>query len=158
MRFSSIILGLAAVASAVDIRFFSGSKCGGGALVQCGNQPPNKCCQNSYKVNSVGVYAIPSNWKLVTRSYRNGNSCASGDKVHEFNSNGATWVCHGTQGIFNGDYRGAGYSFLNKRRATDTSDDQECAKPDTLFLEDGQKYNIAGLGDAETEEMVSCLA
>jgi hypothetical protein len=158
MHFSPLILPLATVASAIDIRFFSGMKCNVGAFRACGNINPESCCHIDHKANSVGFFAVPVNWHLVTRSYvdKKGTLCFGDDKANEFNSNGATTVCHGTSGIFPGNYRGAGYSFIDKRRATDTSDKQACVKPNLLVLEDGKKYKIDELDNDLTEHMVCC--
>jgi hypothetical protein len=156
MHFTPILLSLATAASAIDIRFFTGSKCNGGAELQCGGIGANTCCQIGYKVSSIGFFAIPTNWNVVTRSYVNGNACRGSDKANEFRNNGAATVCHGTQGLFAGNYRGGGYSFVSKRRAIDASDEEACVKPNLLVLEDGQKYKIDGLDDDVTEQMVYC--
>lgn len=106
--------------------------------------------------------AIPSTWHLVTRSYGALN-CPSNRKLNEFHSDGRTWVCHGSP---NGDvqYRGAGYSFVNKKRSENTNSDalegirsidQDCVGPDLVHLIDGRNYTVTNVEDNIVQEMVS---
>jgi hypothetical protein len=158
MQFPHLILPLAAVASAIDVRFSTAMHCGGGARLVCHNINPQQCCRIQVDANSVSFIAIATNWHLLTRAYREkqGTFCNSEDIMNSFTSNGATTVCHGTGGIFPGNYRGANYGFIDKRRATDTSDKKACVKPDLLVLADGQEYEIADLDDDVTAHMVCC--
>jgi hypothetical protein len=152
MHYSSIILGLAAAAAAIDIRHYDNeSHCNGGVWMQCTNIAANTCCSgsNAHRTASIGFSAIPSNWKVVTRSYDHVSLTCSGDRLlHEFNSNGATSTCHGAPNA-GATYGGGGYSFINGKRGAAAS----CVKPDTL-VKDGQKYAISDLDEDTLAQLV----
>jgi hypothetical protein len=160
MHYTYIVLGLVAAASAVDIRLYDNeSHCNGGVWTSCTNIAANTCCQgsNSHRTTAINFIAIPSNWRLVTRSYTSLN-CDRNSLSHEFFSNGATSVCHGGGWVANW-YGGGGYSFVSKKRTEEDSCDAiggSCArsqKPDIL-VKDGQKYAIADLDEATLEQLV----
>ena len=105
--------------------------------------------------------AIPKTWHIITRSY-SALSCPSNTKLQDFHSNGNDQVCHGSaKGEIR--YRGAGYSFVNKKRADNTnsndqeninSNDQDCVGPDLVHLIDGQNYTVTNVEDKIVQEMV----
>ncbi|KAK1993699.1 hypothetical protein LX36DRAFT_615465 [Colletotrichum falcatum] len=160
MYFSSLLLGLAATASAIDIRCHIGDNCAG-SWVACVNINPNVCCSFSSSANSgrssVSVAAIPSNWRIRTEAYTGGGCSYFGGQR---DSGGSTDVC--LPYTTRGDRTGGKYWFLNRKIADDHSCPAEqpgagkCeaeVKPDTLGLADGTEYNIAGLTDEKVQEL-----
>ncbi|KAL1591839.1 hypothetical protein SLS59_010017 [Nothophoma quercina] len=97
--------------------------------------------------------AIPTTWHLVTRTY-GALSCPANQKLNDFHSDGRASVCHGSpDGSV--QYRGAGYSFVNKKRAENTnSNDQDCVGPDLVHLIDGHNYTVTNVEDKIVQEMV----
>jgi hypothetical protein len=153
MRYS-IILALAAAASAIDIEWFGEAHCKDGYGLRCQAAAPNTCCsgQRAEGWAAVQFASVPSSWDVVSDAYaaeRCGDSL-----VNEFRSNGRTFVCHGD----NRNYKSAGYHFFSKKRGTyiDTRDasDEECIKPNQLFLADGTTYAISGLTDDQVSTLV----
>ncbi|WYZ42274.1 hypothetical protein EsH8_V_001169 [Colletotrichum jinshuiense] len=165
MYFSSLLLTLAATASAIDIRAHVGDGCVG-SYTACVNINPNVCCSFSSSVSSgrssIAVVAIPSNWRIRTESYTGGGCAATGGRR---DSAGSTTVC--LPYITRGDRTGGSYYFLSRKRANDESCPAEqpgagkceaVVKPDTLGLADGTEYNIAGLTDEKVQElMLTCM-
>ena len=111
---------------------------------------------------AMSFNAIPTTWHLVTRTYRALN-CPANQKLNDFHSDGRASVCHGSpDGSV--QYRGAGYSFVNKKRAENSnsndqenisSNDQDCVGPDLVHLIDGQNYTVTNVEDKIVQEMVS---
>jgi hypothetical protein len=101
---------------------------------------------------------MPSDWKLVTRSYKGNDRCQI--LVYALNANGAKDMCHGMGDAPFRQYHGGGYSFINtKRDMTDTCDGlggacSKSVKPDTLYLQDGQKYAITHIGEDVLDQLV----
>ncbi|KAK1976917.1 hypothetical protein LZ30DRAFT_636003 [Colletotrichum cereale] len=160
MYFFSLLLCLAATASAIDIRAHSGDNCAGG-WVGCTNINPNVCCVFSSSASSgrasVAVVAIPSNWRIRTEAYTGGGCAFFGGQR---DSGGSTSVC--LPYTTRGDRTGGKYSFINRKRADDKSCPAEqpgagnceaVVKADTLGLSDGTEYNIAGLSDEKVQEL-----
>jgi hypothetical protein len=158
MQYLSISLALAAAASAIDIRAYHDiprfSHCEGQYLVSWLGVAANTCYSTSTSMYAMKFDAIPSTWHLVTRSYGALN-CPSNQKLNEFHSDGRTWVCHGSpDGSV--QYRGAGYSFVNKKRSDDAnSNDQDCVGPDLVHLIDGRNYTVTNVEAKIVQEMVS---
>jgi hypothetical protein len=152
MRYS-IVLALATAASAVNIEFFGESHCRNGAGVTCTNANPNFCCngQRAEGWAAVQFSGIPGGWDLVTDAYA-GDNCVA--LVNEFRSEGREFVCHGD----NRNYKSGGYHFFSKKRGTYVNNrnasDEECVRPDQLFLADRTTYDISGLTDNQVEELV----
>ncbi|KAI8175814.1 hypothetical protein K4K54_004980 [Colletotrichum sp. SAR 10_86] len=177
---SSILLGLAATASAIDIRAHIGSSCAG-AYVACVNINPNVCCSfsssGSSGRSSISVVAvretsfsqltkvselmngdqIPSNWRIRAEAYTGGGCSFTGG---QYDSNGGTTIC--LPYTTRGDRTGGKYWFLNRKRADDLSCPAEqpgagkceaVVKPDVLGLADGTAYNIADLADEKVQEL-----
>lgn len=154
MRYS-IILALAAAASAIDIEWFGEKHCRNGYGLRCQNVEPNSCCggQRSGGWAAVQFASIPRSWDVVSDAY-----AAEGCKelINEFRSNGEVFVCHGNAL----NYRSAKYHFFGKKRGAPvdalgaSNGDEECAKPNELFLADSTTYNITGLTDDQVDELV----
>jgi hypothetical protein len=153
MRYS-IILALATAVSAIDIEWFGESHCRDGFGLRFQNANPNICYpgQRSDGWAAVQFANIHSDWDIVTDAYAADN-CGN-SLINEFRSNGNKYVCHGD----NRHYKGAGYHFFSKKRGTyiDTrnASDEECVKPNQLFLADGTTYAISGLTDDQITELV----
>jgi hypothetical protein len=151
-----ITLTLAAAASAIDIEWFGQENCRNGYGLMCRDVNPNACCngQRSGGWAAVQFANIPADWNVVTDAYSD-DYCAS--LVNEFRSNGNRFVCHGD----NKHYRSAGYHFFSKKRGTyidmRAASDEECVKPNELFLADGTTYAISGLADDQVAELV-CIS
>ncbi|KAK1702306.1 uncharacterized protein CLUP02_07094 [Colletotrichum lupini] len=160
MYFSSLLVVLAATASAIDIRAHVGDNCAGGS-VACTNINPNVCCSFSSSASSgrssIAVAAIPSNWRIRTEAYTGGGCSFFGGQR---DSGGSTSVC--LPYTTRGDRTGGQYWFLNRKRAVDESCPTEqpgagkceaVVKPDTLGLADGTEYDIVGLTDEKLQEL-----
>ncbi|EHL00657.1 hypothetical protein GLAREA_02918 [Glarea lozoyensis ATCC 20868] len=143
----TIILGLTASVSAIDVGLRSRSNCdsrGGGWL--CTNLNPNSCCGiSSGHVASIIFYAIPTEWSLELRGHDGGN-CNRLSTVDG--------IFGGTERCLNaGWYTGASYVFRSKRRTAQESACTSSVAPDVLFLADGQKYNIVNMDHGLIEEL-----
>ncbi|OAL05610.1 hypothetical protein IQ06DRAFT_342880 [Phaeosphaeriaceae sp. SRC1lsM3a] len=154
MRYS-IILALATVASAIDIEWFGEEHCRDGFGLRCQAVNPNDCCggQREGGWAAVQFANIPNNWDIITYAYGL-EDCLS--LLNEGRSNGQTFNCHGGKK----HYRSANYRFFSKKRGTHLdsrdSSDEECLKPNQLFLADKTTYNIADLADDQVEELWLC--
>ncbi|KAI8242818.1 hypothetical protein K4K57_012565 [Colletotrichum sp. SAR 10_99] len=158
---SSILLGLAATASAIDIRAHVGDNCAGG-YTACVGINPNVCCSFSSSASSgraklMDGEQIPSNWRIRAEAYTGGGCSFTGGQR---DSNGATTIC--LPYTTRGDRTGGKYWFLNRKRADDLSCPAEqpgagkceaVVKPDVLGLADGTAYNIADLADEKVQEL-----
>ncbi|KAJ0162424.1 putative secreted protein [Colletotrichum tanaceti] len=151
-----ITLGLAATASAIDVRAHDGDNCSGG-YIGCANINPNVCCTFTGAHASIAVAAIPSNWRIRTQAFTGGGCSFFGG---ERDSNGATYVC--LPYTTRGDRTGGKYFFIGRKRADDTSCPAEqpgvgkceaVVQADTLGLADGTEYSIAGLSEDKVQEL-----
>ncbi|KAL0936273.1 uncharacterized protein CTRU02_208488 [Colletotrichum truncatum] len=159
MYLPSLLLALAATASAIDIRAYTGDNCAGG-YVACVNINPNVCCSfssvESSVRSSIAMVAIPSSWNIRAESYTGGGCKTSGGLG---DSDGSATVCLPQKTW--GDRTGGKYWFPSRKRAdlscpADQPDAGKCeavVKPDTLGLADGTEYNIAGLSDEEIQKL-----
>ncbi|KAI8311000.1 hypothetical protein K4K59_007780 [Colletotrichum sp. SAR11_240] len=140
--------------SAINIRFHVGSSCGGNAVV-CTNINPNTCCGRSGGgiFPTVGFRGIPTNRNLECMGHSGGN-CNNLREVQP--ARNTNFICLYSGG-FSGGFFGGGYGFAARKRAEDDScSTGGCAnqvRPDTLLLEDGGKYDIAGLEGAPLTEL-----
>ena len=146
---SYLLLGLAATAAAIDIRFRYGDTTGncGGDYVACVNANPNFCCTSNDRYSGTVTFnAVPSDWTLTGSGYR-GRGC----EVRQFQAIGRGQdFCLGHVGP---SYSGAFYVFGAAKRA----ENQECEgeqRVNQLGLEDGTIYDIGDLSDDEIDEMV----
>ncbi|KAI3556187.1 hypothetical protein CABS03_00806 [Colletotrichum abscissum] len=154
MHFFKLITTLAAAVSvsAIDIQKHFGQNCGGNFRV-CRAIDPNRCCVGA-TAESVLFRYIPSNWRIETRGY-DGGDCRN--RRATILSAGATSVCMRSGGFL---FTGAGYGFVNRKRAPQEAGEETCAaaegegqeqkcessqEPDTLVLVDGSEYNLVGL-------------
>ncbi|KAG8664884.1 hypothetical protein FPOAC2_13786 [Fusarium poae] len=162
MHFSIVLLTLAATASAIDIRGWTGNSCIG-SYTACTGVNPNICCEFSQSSSSnrvsISVTAIPRSWRIQGNSWTGGRCRYIATSL---NSDGASEIC--LSYTSRGDRTGGSYTFLSRKRAEDEScpaeqpDGGRCeasVKPDILGLEDGTVYNIAGLTDEKVEELES---
>ncbi|RGP68821.1 hypothetical protein FSPOR_5027 [Fusarium sporotrichioides] len=160
MYFSTLLLTLAATASAVDIRAYLDTGCNG-AWIGCAGLNPSVCCVFSDSPNSgrlsVSVNAIPSSWRIRGEAYT-GGGCSS--RVSDLDSNGNTDICmtYSTRG----DRTGGKYFFVGRKRADDESCPAEQSgggkceagvEPNVLGLADGTVYSIADLTDEKVQEL-----
>ncbi|CAN9117212.1 unnamed protein product [Alternaria alternata] len=150
MQYLNIILALTAAVSAIDIRAHNESHCKG-VTSTYKNAQPDRCYAGGGVSYAWSFVAIPTNWKLSTRSHQGGN-CK--ELVHTFNSNGKDSVCHGAP-VNNVLYTGAGYGFINKKRSENIAlDSEDCVwKPDLLTLEDGTTYTLTDV-EEETAKII----
>jgi hypothetical protein len=73
MHFSTTLLGLATLATAIDVSLWDGSNCGGSGIVWR-NVDPNVCCAwNNDLHQSARWEAIPVSWHLNVSAYRRNN-------------------------------------------------------------------------------------
>jgi hypothetical protein len=156
MHLSAVLLGLVASAAAIDVEFYGGSNCGGGAHTKCVGLAPNVCCAAS--APSIAYRYVPRDWTLNAEGY-SGGGCRTLVWRTEFR--GQDYACMGVAS--REFYSGSFYWFVNRRRGVEESGNRNCTetvKPDTLVLADGvTEYSIVGLDDAKVEELVSscCL-
>ena len=157
---SSVLVALAATVSAIDIRGFGPDGCNGGYR-QCGGINPNVCCVFSSSrtsgLASIGIAAIPTNWRIRTEAYTEGGCNAFGGQR---DSNGAGFVC--LPYTTRGDRTGGKYWFLNRKRTPDQTCPAEqpgaekctsSVKYDTVGLADGTEFNITGLSEEKVAEL-----
>jgi hypothetical protein len=154
MQYLSNVLALAAVVSAIDLQGHLESHCRDGATVTWQNIQPNQCHSKGGYFHAVSFNAIPRDWRILTRGYRD-FSCSSNYLKFQANSNGKDWICLGDD--YNRFAYGSGsYSFVNKKESeADNVESQECRKPDLLTLNDGQSYTLGGVPDEIVQAMVS---
>lgn len=155
MLYSTIILTLAAAASAIDIRFFSEAHCRNSIGYSCTNVGPNSCCngQRSNGWAALSVSSIPTNWDVLTRAYT-AEGCADKDLLNQFRSESRSELCHGdNRGYKSGNYRFAGKKIRGISDARDVVS-EDCVEPDTLYFADDSSYNISGLTGAQVDELV----
>ncbi|KAI8296446.1 hypothetical protein K4K56_003652 [Colletotrichum sp. SAR 10_98] len=137
----------AASVSAINIHLHVGGGRGGNTVV-CTNINPNTCCglSGGDSFPTAGFRGIPTNWNLECMGH-SGDNCNNLREVQP--ARDTNFVCL---------YSGGGYGFAARKRAEDSSSSTGgCAnqvKPDTLLLEDGGKYDIAGLEGAPLTELV----
>lgn len=176
MQFLTIILGLTASISAIDVSLRVRSNCdsrsGGytctnvdpnvnilsfhksGTLLNhtFSKLPPQRCCgvpSGSYA--SVVFYAVPTNWFLELRGHE-GSNCNILKTIDTLF--GGTEKC-----LNSGPYTGGGYGFRSKKReaqegaCSSTSENCTPIMPDVLFLGDGQKYNIIDMDHGLIEKL-----
>lgn len=178
MKLLTIILGLTASVSAIDVGLRNRNGCdsrsGGWVCTNLNpnvnilsfyipgtpfnhtisNVPPQVCCGiPTGSVGSIIFFAVPTSWFLELRGHE-GGSCGRVRTVETLS--GGTEKC-----LNSGPYTGAGYSFISgKREAQEgacSSTSETCTSskmPDALFLSDGQKYNIANMDPGLVEELV----
>ncbi|PVH82265.1 hypothetical protein DL98DRAFT_570534 [Cadophora sp. DSE1049] len=107
----------------------------------------HSCCGlPTGSVPSLGFRGIPTNWFLQVRGHEGGRCRLT--KTTE-TASFTNFKCLG-----NGPYTGAGYGFLSKKtvRGTEGVEGQEkekCTLPDQLVLEDGSKYSLLGMEEAQ---------
>jgi hypothetical protein len=66
---------------------------------------------------------------------------------------GTNFIC-----LLDGYYSGAGYSFNSRKRTPQPAPlGKECQRPDLLELEDGKKYDLVDLVDAQFDELVEIV-
>lgn len=179
MLFPQVLLGLAATAAAIDIRYHFTNNCGGN-FVECVNINPDRCCAAS--AVSLGFVAIPSNWRIRCRGWRGGN-CGGNPDATAYSA-GSTSVCIQSSGFL---YNSANYNFVNRRRAAaaaatlgeveegggqcsssggEGAEEEGAAavevgrkctsvqKPDALVLADGTRYSLVGLEGAPLDKLL----
>jgi hypothetical protein len=116
----------------------------------CTSIAADTCCHvGSSWASSIEFAAMPSSFKLVTRSYKGNERCQI--IVYSWNGNGVGNICRGMGDAPFRQYHGGGYSFINgkKRGGEETCQVrggacQKSVRPDTSYLKDGQGYGIAG--------------
>lgn len=160
MQLITSILALATVASAIDMLGHGDRHCNDWQEPTPNARwigiNPDRCYGTSEALDGISFRAIPKNWRIRTRGFRE-DGCHNLN--NEFSSDGRDTVCHGS-GDGNLPYRSGAYSFVNKKRSTDSSDlttdpTQDCLGPDILSLKDGQEYVVTGLADDIFSQMVS---
>ncbi|KAF1827980.1 hypothetical protein BDW02DRAFT_622723 [Decorospora gaudefroyi] len=153
MQYFTILLGLAASVSAIDIRMRDRGNCNG-AFLACRNINPNVCCGSGRQYASVGIVAIPASWSIEGRTYQ-GGGCTT--LTSSSPSAARTNFCMPFVST------GASYRFLNGRRRTiDVGSTEECTssvKPDSLVLGDEvTTFAIADMEDALIDELMDHAA
>ena len=160
MLFTTILLGLAATVSAIDIRLRELSGCGGN-YIACIGINPNTCCgRTNERFRAVGFVAIPTDWRIQVRAHSGGN-CAVLDSAQVIQ--GSTNACLSEPGGFS-RLSGGGYGFLNKRdtlqAAPEQCDAQTCTstvEPSVFVLGDeSAAWDITELSDEQLNKLV-CL-
>ncbi|KAF2678434.1 hypothetical protein K458DRAFT_463605 [Lentithecium fluviatile CBS 122367] len=158
MHYLSLILGLTAAASAIDVRIHFKADCTG-ASYECLGLQPNICCYAESGVYpTIGFYGVPPSWNIETRGYsRSGDNRCGNQRALE-NLSGGNFKC-----LRQGSFTGAGYGFRGKKRdvggcdAEGEAEGQTCTssrKADVLVLEDGVKYSLQGMEDKMIGELV----
>ncbi|KAF2196156.1 hypothetical protein GQ43DRAFT_476580 [Delitschia confertaspora ATCC 74209] len=151
MQFTTILLGLAASVSAIDIRLRAGSGCTGSYQACTGINPDTCCGKSNYRFTSVGYVAIPTDWRIQARAYSNGD-CSNLVGLQTIQR--TTNACINEPNSF-ATLSGGGYNFLNPNKRRTPIPMEQCdagrackfvAEPDTLVLEDDTKVDLATNG------------
>ncbi|KAM7200865.1 hypothetical protein V8F20_005107 [Naviculisporaceae sp. PSN 640] len=162
-----VLFGLVASVSAIDAYYHVGENCDGPSVV-CSNLNPGVCCTDGRtRADSIGYRGIPTNWVIAAKSY-GGSACDSSPAAREVSQN-TNFLCLRTR--FGNTVGATRYDFgANSKRRDDFSvSDNACLpgggdaeteactssqKPDQLVLEDGTKFDIAGLEDNVVDQMI----
>ncbi|KAF1938938.1 hypothetical protein EJ02DRAFT_514195 [Clathrospora elynae] len=158
MRYSSIILGLAATASALDVRLHYKDNCSG-ASFECLVLPPDVSAFPSHIISPYSPQALVLSLTYVTRTavtqYKGSSPllASTASRLTGTSTSGAT--DEGTTRV---------QSSSNKKRGTEVCDadaeapEVKCTasqKVDVLVLEDGQKYYIADMEGSVLDDLVA---
>lgn len=150
MHTFSVLLGLVAAVSAVDIYgYASDEKCGGGYIV-CTGVNPNACCPWSGPggvYQSIGMRAIPSDWNIIATAF-NGGDCT--DPLFTIQSAGRDNICLGGN-----HYSGGSYDFPVSGRSEEPPRNCTPARADTMVTDNGVQYNLTSMEDGNYLELVS---
>ncbi|KAJ1323680.1 hypothetical protein MN608_10925 [Microdochium nivale] len=151
----TILLALVAAATAIDIRFYSSGNCGG-SYTTCPSATASRCCRAPAQRFSVEFVGIPKAMRMRGTSFV-GNNCQHAYQGAD--SAGRTSICL----VGGSPHSGASYKLLSKKRGTnavvseegvaDDQGDEECARPDSLVLEDGTTFDLAELSETAYETM-----
>lgn len=153
MQYLNLALAFATAVSAIDIVGRGGNHCGGSEMVRWRDTAPDQCYGRSTYSLGLSFVAIPTDWRIRTRSYER-EGCQV--LVHDFPSNGADNVCHGSsEGLL--IFKSGSYTFNGRKRSVKSSNlnTEDCIGPDVVTLADGQAYIVTGLPDETLNAMVS---
>ncbi|KAF5666091.1 hypothetical protein FHETE_6392 [Fusarium heterosporum] len=153
MLYSSLVLGLVAAVSAVDIRFYSNNQgaCYSGPWISCPNANPNLCCTATGRFYAtVGIVAVPGDWTLTANGYR-GAGCESWQQAAI--GRGRDFCLGATGYSMSGSY----YWFGDGKKRAVNEKCEGTERASQLGLEDGSIYDISDLSDDDVEEMVCSI-
>lgn len=130
-----------------------------GIGLTCTNLGPNTCCGLAYKFDYFELRAVPAEWNIQVLSYK-GDRCER--RVETYASEGRRSFCMKKYG---GEYSGAGYGFINKKRGGELAAEaaaEVCAtnancqswqKPDVMAFVDGSELDITGLDGSDVDKL-----
>jgi hypothetical protein len=132
--------------AAINIVFYTGSNCSSSAGFACIAQGQDRCCDSRGlgQFNSVEFQDLPSSPDWELRSH-GGGACSR--LTARTTIRGRNLVC------FNREppYTGAGWGGRSGRRSEVGSGttSSECERPQELWFEDGTRFDLSSLSDAE---------
>jgi hypothetical protein len=157
-HFTLLVSSLATLTSAIDIRFHSRNffDCNQQWFQSCRNINPNVCCTQSDPGGGsahVSIAAIPAQWQITAQG---GTDCGS-PYVSGSNNGGPNICLTRTGGNDAEDWmRGAYYYFPGgKKRSASGELCTESRQTDFLSLGPGAGYDLANVGEADYQRLVS---
>jgi hypothetical protein len=137
--------------AAINIVFYTGGSCSNAAGYACVLQGQDRCCDSSRfgTFNSMEFQDLPSSPDWELRSH-GGGGCSR--LTARTTIRGRSEVC------FNREppYTGGGWGGRSGRRDVVSGDaSAECDRPQELWFEDGTRFDLTSLSDAEYELLTS---
>ncbi|EHK98521.1 hypothetical protein M7I_5665 [Glarea lozoyensis 74030] len=155
MKFSQVIFGVAAAASAVsaiDIWMYLEDKACENHYVAmvCTGVNPGACCYyDGAGANSVGFRAIPKGWRLDLTGYST-KECKG--LLHSVGMVGPTDWCFKDDTGKNKNYRSGNYYFSSSPKKRSEAE-SSCVRADTMVLPDGTKLDVSSLDEVAALEL-----
>lgn len=171
MRIILTLPSIAAVAIAIDIRFYRTGNCIDSVWSSCTRFNPYDCCwcQTPALWEAVRFVHIPQDWRVMTTSFGYPSTddeqiCRKEWMLYNTPSNGADSVCHGQVDGLNIGYGSGRYSMIGADMTMEDIHEalekpcQRARKTDTLFVSTGEKYAISDMEDHLLEQLVGFLS
>ena len=144
-------------AAAVNVIFMTSSDCNAnsgntiGVNIRyiCLNLARETCCGiDSPGHRTVEFQEVPTNQNVELRSYRGGR-CSQ--RTADDGSRGRGTICFHREP----PYTGAGYGRFTRKRngIEDGAEKEKCVRPQQMELEDGTKFDLTSLNDADFAKM-----
>ncbi|KAM0497397.1 hypothetical protein ACHAP8_006889 [Fusarium lateritium] len=153
MLYQSVILGLVATATAIDIRFYinRNGACFEGPWIGFANVNPGASVLSNTFWTTAGLHAIPKGWGITGRGYGNSRCNELPMQYAHGNGNRAD-LCLPHNG---NSLKSAKYDFIQSGQKKYVKD-EECkdrAKVSELGLGDGSVYDISNMTDEDVNSL-----
>jgi hypothetical protein len=159
MLSQAFLLGLAATAAAIDLRFYVNSygRCYEGPWIGFAGINPGVCCVPSGGNSAgtffatVGIHAIPRGWTIRSRGYGN-DKCRELPMQYAHGNGDGSDLCLNHNG---NSFMSAKYEFYdNSKRSDEELECKEKAKATEVGLMDGSVFSIADMDEEAVDKMV----